>query len=76
MKSDYGLGHVQILDFVGDNHESSAVTGEWTDDTGWRFLTTTKTIREDATVIVFRLGGHPVKGVSVSIDASQAVVTE
>ena len=67
---------MQILDFVGDDHESSAVTSEWTDDTGWRFMTATKTIREDATLIVFRLGVGAVKGFSVSFDGSQAVVMQ
>ena len=76
VRAEHNTGGVQILDFVGDDHESSAVTSEWTDDTGWRFMTATKTIREDATLIVFRLGVGAVKGFSVSFDGSQAVVMQ
>ncbi|MEE3372009.1 MAG: hypothetical protein VX346_21935 [Planctomycetota bacterium] len=76
VKDEYRNGHVQILDFVGDSHESSSVTSEWTDDTGWRFLTATKTIRPDARLIVFRLGVGAVKGVPVMFDGSMAVVVE
>jgi hypothetical protein len=75
-KIEHGIGHVQILDFVGDKHESSNLASEWTDDTGWRFLTATKTIRKGAQLIVFRLGAHPVKGLSVTIDGSYAVVAK
>ena len=76
VNDEHGIGHVQILDFVGDNHENSAVASEWTDDTGWRFVTATKVIRKGARVIVFRLGAGAVKGLSVSFDGSQAVVVE
>ena len=76
VKDEYGNGHVQILDFVADNHESSSVTSEWTDDTGWRFLTATKTIRPAAQRIVFRLGVGAVKGIPVTFDGSTAVVVE
>jgi len=76
VKAEHETGGVQILDFVGDNHESSNVTSAWTDDTGWRFMTATKTIRKDATLIVFRLGVGAVKGFSVSFDGSRAVAVE
>lgn len=76
VKDDRDLAHVQILDFAADGHESSRMASEWNDDTGWRFLTATKTIRKDATLIVFRLGAHTVEGLAVWWDDGQAVVTE
>jgi hypothetical protein len=29
LRDEYDLGHVQILDFVNDRHESSAISSEW-----------------------------------------------
>ena len=76
LRDEHDLGHVQILDFVGDNHESSVVSSEWTDDSGWRFLTATKTIRKGTRTIVFRLGANTIKDHSVLFDGSQAVVMD
>jgi len=76
VQDEYEIGHVQILDFVADDRESSSVTSEWSDDTGWRFLTATKTIRLGARLIVFRLGVGAVKGVPATFDGSTAVVVE
>ncbi len=76
LKDQYRLGHVQILDFVGDHHEASVISSAWTDDSGWRFLTATKTIRKGATTIIFRLGAGAVKGHAVRFDGSRAVVMQ
>ena len=76
LKDEHNLGHVQILDFVGENHECSVISSEWTDDSGWRFLTVTKTIRKGAGRIVFRLGANTIKDHTVLFDGSRAVVME
>ena len=76
LQDEHDLGHVQILDFVGETHESSVTSSEWTDDSGWRFLTATKTIRKGAGIIVFRLGANTIKGRTVLFDGSRAVILE
>ena len=76
LQDEHDLGHVQILDFVGETHESSVISSEWTDDSGWRFLTATKTIRKGAGIIVFRLGANTIKGRTVLFDGSRAVILE
>ena len=75
--SDKELGHVQILDFVGDDHKVSSACVEYSGKgDGWRFLTTTKTIRDDADRIVFRLGVQSVKGQAAYFDGAMAVMID
>ena len=77
VNSDNGLGHTQILDFVGDDHKVSLPYVEYSGNgDGWRFLTTTKTIRDDADRIVFRLGVQSVKGHATYFDGAMAVMID
>ena len=75
VKSDYEMGHVQILDFVAGEHKVSSVQVAYSgEEDGWRFLTTSKTIRKDADRILFRLGVNSVPGHAAYFDGAMAVV--
>jgi len=77
VNSDRGLGHIQILDFVGDDHQVSPPYVEYSENGDlWRFLTTTKTIRDDADRIIFRLGVQSVKGHATYFDGAMAVMID
>ncbi len=76
-KSEYGICHVQILDFVAGDHKVSSTPVAYSgEEDGWQFLTTSKTIRKDADRIVFRLGAGPIRGQTAYLAGAMAVVAE